>query len=175
VRVAVNVSPVQFVRDDFAAHIQETLERFGLEGRHLEIELTERLIVRDLERASKRLSALRALGVTVSIDDFGAGYSSLSYLTHLPVDVLKVDRSFINALSTDSDAGRIVQAIVALAHAFGLGVVAEGVETDAQLQVLNALGCERTQGYLLGRPVPALEAVRWLEFPDLIGSVAPSI
>jgi diguanylate cyclase len=174
-RVAVNVSPVQFVRDDFTVHIEEMLERYGLEGRHLEIELTERLIVRDLKRASKRLSALRALGVTVSIDDFGAGYSSLSYLTHLPVDVLKVDRSFINALSTDSDASRIIQAIVSLAHAFGLSVVAEGVETDAQLQVLNALGCERTQGYLLGRPMPALEAARWLEPPELIGCIAPSI
>lgn len=162
VRVAVNVSPVQFARNDFVSSVERTLERHGLEGRHLEIELTERLIVRDMDRASRRLAELRALGVTVSIDDFGAGHSSLSYLTRLPVDVLKVDRSFVGALSTGSDAHRVVQAIVALAHAFGLGVVAEGVETDAQLEVLNALGCERTQGYLLGRPVPALEAVRWL-------------
>jgi diguanylate cyclase len=163
VRVAINVSPVQFAREDFVWLIEQTLERYGLEGRHLEIELTERLIVRDLDRASKRLAALRALGVTVSIDDFGAGHSSLSYLTRLPVDVLKVDRSFVGALGSGSDAGRVVQAIVGLAHAFGLSVVAEGIETDVQLQAVTALGCERTQGYLLGRPAPALEAVRWLE------------
>jgi diguanylate cyclase len=155
VRVAVNVSPVQLNRDDFVQTVAESLQRQGLAGECLELELTERTIVRDVERTSVRLEALRALGVGISVDDFGTGHSSLSYLMRLPVDTLKVDRSFVSTMGAGQT--RIVAAIVALAHALGLGVVAEGVETQSQLEALTQLGCERFQGYLLGRPVPAEE------------------
>jgi diguanylate cyclase len=161
--VAVNVSPVQLARDDFVRTVSETLQRHGLDGSSLELEVTERSIVRDFERTSSRLEALRWLGVSVSVDDFGAGQSSLAYLLRLPVDVLKVDRSFVAAMHASGSEARVVPAMVALAHALGLSVVAEGVETPAQLDALSQLGCERLQGYLLGRPVPAEDVRRWLE------------
>jgi diguanylate cyclase (GGDEF)-like protein len=161
VRVAVNVSPVQLARDDFVTTVADALKRHNLEGDCLELELTERVIVRDLERTSARLTALRDLGVGLSVDDFGAGHSSLAYLMRLPVDTLKIDRSFVAAV--DAGETRVVGAIVALAHALGLGVVAEGVETGTQLETLKALGCERFQGYFLGRPAPASDAQGWLE------------
>jgi diguanylate cyclase (GGDEF)-like protein len=161
VRVAVNVSPLQLAREDFVQTVAEVLARHRLAGDALELEITERTIVRDLERTRSRLEDLRALGVGVSVDDFGAGHSSLAYLMRLPVDTLKVDRSFVAAM--DNGETKVVAAIVALAHALGLGVVAEGVETGTQMTMLEQLGCERFQGYFLGRPAPAVEAQNWLE------------
>ena len=108
---------------------------------------------------ASRIAQLRALGVRLALDDFGAGYSSLSYLHRLTFDTLKIDRSFISALGDARDTRPLVESILSIAQAFGLDAVAEGVETDAQLQVLRSLGCERVQGYLYSRPLPEVEAV----------------
>ncbi|WP_102128158.1 putative bifunctional diguanylate cyclase/phosphodiesterase [Deinococcus planocerae] len=158
VRVAVNVSPAQFAREDFVSVVRAALQGHGLEGRWLEVELTERLVVQDVEATARKMAELRALGVGVSVDDFGAGHSALAYLLRLPVSGLKIDRAFVRDLGEVPGAERVVGAIVALAHALGLEVVAEGVETAAQLRRLHALDCERTQGFLQGRPAPAAEA-----------------
>ncbi len=157
-RVAVNVSPLQLAREDFVRGVERALVRHSLPPSALELELTERTIVADLDGAAAKIAALRALGVRLSLDDFGTGHSALSYLLRLPFDSLKIDRSFVRDLEQDGGARRIVQAIVALAHALDLSVVAEGVETDAQLRALELLLPERLQGYLLSKPLPAAEA-----------------
>ena len=162
-RMAFNVSPEQFTHDDFVSEVGAALQHFGLKGADLELELTERLVVRDFESTVQRMRALRALGVGIAIDDFGSGHSALRYLLRLPVSTLKVDRVFVQDLDTGDEtesqnARRVVGAVVALAHALGLDVVAEGVETPAQLHTVHDLGCQRIQGFLLGRPLPPSEA-----------------
>ncbi|MGC2744961.1 MAG: EAL domain-containing protein, partial [Candidatus Angelobacter sp.] len=157
-RVAVNVSTLQFERQDWMDTISDALKRNGIPPSCLELELTETVVMKNCERAASRLTELRALGVSSAIDDFGTGYSSLKYLQNLPIDTLKIDQSFIRNLDPASDGqsgnGAIVQAIVTLAQQLGLRVVAEGVETDEELQVLRRLGCDFVQGYLFSRPMP---------------------
>ncbi|BDP44313.1 hypothetical protein DAETH_42820 (plasmid) [Deinococcus aetherius] len=157
VRVAVNVSPAQLAREEFVPQVEATLRRHGLAATWLELEVTERLAMREVERTVTVLRALRRLGVRVALDDFGQGHSSLSHLAHLPLDVLKVDRALISGLGRAGQADRVAQAVVALGRGLGLEVVAEGVETPAQLEAAAALGCGRAQGFLLGRPLPAAE------------------
>jgi EAL domain-containing protein (putative c-di-GMP-specific phosphodiesterase class I) len=161
-RVAVNVSQVQFRRDDFVPLVMGTLKRTGLPARLLELELTESLIMRDADVVVERISELRTMGVSIAIDDFGTGYSSLSYLRRLPIDTLKIDRSFVHDME-DGGSGRagapIVQPIIALAHSLGMRVVAEGVETEAQLKKLRELGCDGAQGFAIARPQHALKVV----------------
>ncbi|MVN87638.1 EAL domain-containing protein [Deinococcus sp. HMF7620] len=154
VPVAVNVSPLEVSQDDFIAGVYATLRRHGLSGPALKLELTERLAVRDLHLAARRLSQLRALGVHLSLDDFGMGQSSVSTLLHLPVDELKLDRSLITGVADSALDQRVVGALLALARGLQLRVVVEGVETGAQLEALRDLGCEVVQGYLTGRPAP---------------------
>jgi EAL domain-containing protein (putative c-di-GMP-specific phosphodiesterase class I) len=125
---------------------------------HLELELTESVIMRDQEASIPKLEALKELGVRIAIDDFGTGYSSLSYLQRLPVDSLKVDRSFISAINSDPGSLGIVQVVIDLAHARGLTVTAEGVESAEQLEELRSLGCDRAQGYYLAFPAPPRSA-----------------
>ncbi|UBV45282.1 EAL domain-containing protein (plasmid) [Deinococcus taeanensis] len=156
-RVSLNVSPAQFTREDFVDLVRRALQHHRLSGRDLELELTERMIIRDVDAVARKLSELRALGVRISIDDFGTGNSALNYLMTLPVTTLKVDQTFIQALDRKPGAYRVVQAIVALGHALGMDVVAEGVETPAQLLQVRELRCERTQGFLLGRPASPRE------------------
>ncbi|WP_424952661.1 putative bifunctional diguanylate cyclase/phosphodiesterase [Deinococcus sp.] len=152
-RMSVNVSPLQFERPEFVSQVRAALARHRLKSSSLMLELTERLIVRDLTAAQLKMQTLRELGVELWIDDFGAGQAALSYLLRLPVSGVKVDRVFVQGLG-DVGTRRIVQAIMALAGALQLGTVAEGVETPEQLESLQELGCDRMQGYLLGRPVP---------------------
>jgi len=128
------------------------LDEFELPPSCLEIEITETVLMQDAPAAEATLSALRDLGVCVAMDDFGTGYSSLSYLKRFPVDVLKIDREFIRELPHDKDDGVIVHAMIALAEKLGLKVVAEGVETEQQLDFLKAAGCSTAQGYFLQRP-----------------------
>jgi len=158
-RVAVNVSALQFARADFVDTVSRTLADSGLEPRWLELELTESVIMRDVEQVRLRLAQLRALGVHIAIDDFGTGYSSLAYLQQLPIDSLKIDRSFIRDLTqpaaTAGPGQTLVRTIVAMAHGLGMQVVAEGVETKGQLEFLQTVGCERGQGFLVARPMPA--------------------
>jgi diguanylate cyclase (GGDEF)-like protein/PAS domain S-box-containing protein len=152
VGVAVNVSAPQFACPDFVEVVMNALELTGLPPHLLELELTESVFIRDLAASAGILTRLRDLGVTIALDDFGTGYSSLSYLQNLPLDALKIDRSFIADAETRRQGAAVLRCVVDLAHAHGLRVVGEGVETDAQLGLLDSLGCDEIQGFLLGRP-----------------------
>jgi EAL domain-containing protein (putative c-di-GMP-specific phosphodiesterase class I) len=129
----------------------------------IEVELTESVLMSDPERANGVLRRLHQMGVRIAIDDFGTGYSSLSYLKRFPAETVKIDRSFISGLPGDNDDTAITQAVIAMAHSLGLQVVAEGVETQAQLAALQRLGCDQVQGFLLGRPVAAADTARLLQ------------
>ncbi len=153
-RVAVNISPVHFRQSDLPQMVSETLASTGLLPSRLEIEVTEGVLVEDTARAIEILSALRAQGVRIALDDFGTGYSSLSYLRSFRFDKLKIDRSFIQGLEHGEEATMIVRTIIGLARNLGLSIVAEGVETMAQLEVVRDHRCDQMQGYLLGRPRP---------------------
>ncbi|NJK45521.1 MAG: EAL domain-containing protein [Pleurocapsa sp. SU_196_0] len=161
-RVAVNVSALQFERQDLAQNVEAALRRHDLDARWLELELTESLVMRDVSGSTRQLQRLRESGVAIAVDDFGTGYSSLAYLQRLPIDRLKIDRVFVKDLGAEHDTTPLVQAVVALAHTLGMEVVAEGIETTAQLETLRALRCEMGQGYLLGRPVPPEELLERL-------------
>ena len=152
-RVAVNVSAQQLRDQKFVQDVQLALATHeGMEPA-LELEITESLVMEDIDRSIARLKALRELGVTIAIDDFGTGYSSLNYLARLPMDTLKIDRSFVTGMSVRPESRTIVSAIISLAHSLGLKVVAEGVETEEQLNVLRLLRCDEMQGFLLSLPV----------------------
>ena len=155
VRVAVNVSPLQLRDRDFAAEVSRAVAIDPRAPPGLELEITENLIMEDVKHSIATLRAVRDLGVSIAIDDFGTGFSSLSYLSRLPVDTLKIDRSFVVEM-TDPEGGRsLVPAIIGLAHSLKLKVVAEGVETEDQQRLLRLLGCDEMQGYLFGKPAPS--------------------
>ncbi len=154
-RMAVNLSVRQFQQKDITSTIQRVLSETGLEPDCLDLEITETYAMENAEFAIGVLRDLKRMGVHLSIDDFGTGYSSLSYLKQFPIDTLKIDRSFIRDLSTDPNDAAIAEAIIALAHSLGLQVVGEGVETPDQLAILRKQKCDRIQGYLFSRPVPA--------------------
>ena len=158
VPISVNVSRVQFRRAGFVERIKEILVQTGLSARYLCLEVTESMVMEEVERLRIELEALRALGVLIAIDDFGTGYSSLSLIKQLPVDILKIDRAFVRDLSTDPSDAAICQTIIAMAQGLGLQVVAEGVETEAQVRFLQEYGCDILQGYALCRPRPAAQA-----------------
>ena len=153
--VNVNVTPKEFAQPDLAAQIGKTLQETGLDPSCLNLEITETIAMADADRSAVVLSELKSVGVRLDIDDFGTGYSSLSRLQHFPVDTLKIDRSFVSRMDTDVETREIVRVIVMLAHGLGLKVVAEGVETKVQAEMLKDLGCEFAQGFLYSRPVPA--------------------
>ncbi|WP_246219270.1 putative bifunctional diguanylate cyclase/phosphodiesterase [Phytoactinopolyspora halotolerans] len=169
--VRVNISAGELISTDFVGFVGTMLSRYGHAPKELGIEITESTVMRDLEDVLATLRGLRRLGVTIAIDDFGTGYSSLSHLKQLPVDVLKIDRSFVSGLANDSGDRAIVSAIVRLAEAFGLTTVAEGVEDPSAVAALLELGCHRAQGFLMSEPLPADEISRWLASPrDYLGS-----
>jgi polar amino acid transport system substrate-binding protein len=154
-QLAVNVSARQFQRGEVVEQVKSILRETGLPPGLLELEITETVAMQDHARTIDTLRRLRELGVRVSIDDFGTGYSSLSYLRRFSIDTLKIDRSFVKDVATDKSAAGIVSAIIAVARELGLRVVAEGVETEAQLEYLKRQRCDFAQGYLFSRPVPA--------------------
>jgi diguanylate cyclase (GGDEF)-like protein/PAS domain S-box-containing protein len=154
-QIAVNLSPVQFFRQDIVQLVAKTLQTTGLRPEYLELELTEGSLLKDVERTKLTLQKLKQLGVRIAIDDFGVGYSSLSYLKNFAVDTLKIDRSFVFNLADGTRDEAIVRAIISLAESLGLKVVAEGVETNLQLGCLLNHPCKEAQGYLFSRPVPA--------------------
>jgi len=156
-RVAVNLSARQFGAADLIENLAAVLQDTGLEPKYLEIELTESLFMSDITPAVDLLHRMKALGVNLSIDDFGTGYSSLSYLSRFPIDVLKIDRSFVADITRDANDEAIVTSIIALAHNLKLAVIAEGVETGEQLDYLRRHGCDEMQGYYFSRPLPAQE------------------
>jgi diguanylate cyclase (GGDEF)-like protein/PAS domain S-box-containing protein len=153
--IAVNVSAVEFRKKGFVSAVRAILSETGLEPRHLELELTEGVLMEDVESTASVLQALKLLGVHLAVDDFGTGYSSLSYLRQFPIDVLKIDQSFIRQISVDPDDSKIVTAIINLAKSLKLLVVAEGIETLEQLAFLRARQCAEGQGYLFSQPVSA--------------------
>jgi diguanylate cyclase (GGDEF)-like protein len=159
-RISVNLSPSQFRGGGLTDTIRRALDDMGLEPQYLEIELTESAVMSDPEESIAILEELSEMGVLVSVDDFGTGYSSMSYLRRLPIDKLKIDRVFINEIVSRPEDASIVRAIVSLAHSLRLKVVAEGVETPAQLDFLKAVGCDEYQGYHFSRPVPAADFER---------------
>jgi EAL domain-containing protein (putative c-di-GMP-specific phosphodiesterase class I) len=159
--MAVNISVRQFQQQDIAQMVVRILEQTGMAPDRLELELTESSIMKDTDFAIKVLRKLKAMGVKISIDDFGTGFSSLSYLKRLPIDCLKIDQSFVRDATTASDDAALVMAIITLAHNLRLTVVAEGVETEEQLGLLRLLRCDEIQGYLFSKPLPA-EALKEL-------------
>jgi diguanylate cyclase (GGDEF)-like protein len=158
VRMAVNISVLQFARDDFADTVARTFSECGLEPEHLILELTESVIMEDFASVVSQMNLLRQCGVHIALDDFGTGYSSLSYIHRIPVDMLKIDRSFVERLADPDGTRPIVEAVIAMAKHLGLHVVAEGVETVEQQHILQQAGCQGFQGYLFERPLPPDEA-----------------
>jgi diguanylate cyclase (GGDEF)-like protein/PAS domain S-box-containing protein len=155
--IAVNVSARQFHQPDFVSHVLNTIERTGADPNHIKLEITESMLVDNLEETVAIMKTLKAHGVQFSLDDFGTGYSSLAYLKRLPLDQLKIDRTFVRDILVNTTNGALAQAIISLARALGLVVIAEGVETDEQLAALSSLGCGCYQGFLFSRAVPAAE------------------
>jgi diguanylate cyclase (GGDEF)-like protein/PAS domain S-box-containing protein len=152
-KMSVNVSGLQLTHPDFVSHVEHALREGDMKPAQLTLEVTETVLMNGIENATSTLAALRELGVTLSIDDFGTGYSSLSYLATLPIDQLKIDRSFVERMSVDAEGGEIVRAIFKLGSALNKQVYAEGIETGTQLKLLEELGCEFGQGFLLSRPI----------------------
>lgn len=170
-KVAVNVSPLQFEEVDFSEKVLNALRETGLPPGRLELEITETMAVGDTERVSEIMRPLRAMGVRLAIDDFGAGHSNLVTLTRLPFDVFKIDQQFVSALHSDKQAPAIVEMILAMAETMGLETVAEGVETPAQSDFLRRRGCTLAQGYLYSKPVPADDFMSFLQDWKPFGSV----
>jgi diguanylate cyclase (GGDEF)-like protein len=151
--MTVNISGIQFQQDTFIEMLAQTLYESGLDSSYLKLELTESVLMKDSDNTFKKMNLLKGMGVQISIDDFGTGYSSLHYLKRFPVEILKIDRSFINDIATNPDDQAIVQAIIALSHNLHIKVIAEGVETKRQLGLLRGFGCDAAQGLLLCPPV----------------------
>ncbi len=164
-RIAVNVSATQFRRENLDAQVHSVLLESGLAASRLELEITEGVLIEDVTRAKKAMQSLKALGVMIALDDFGTGYSSLSYLEAFPFDRIKLDRSFVASLGQSERSLAIVRAVIGLAHGLGVPILAEGIETPAQVSLLLHEGCDEMQGYLLGRP-SSLAADRVLSKKD---------
>ena len=162
-RIAVNVSARQFKQDDFLQIVKDAIFKAGIRPDQLELELTESILIDDIEHTLEALDGLRKLGVRTAIDDFGTGYSSLNYLKQFPVDTLKIDRSFIQNLPDNSDDAQITRTIIAMAHNLGMGIIAEGVETREQLDFLISARCEEVQGFLFSKPLPQQQFLQLLQ------------
>jgi diguanylate cyclase (GGDEF)-like protein/PAS domain S-box-containing protein len=152
--LAVNVSALQFRQADFAQHVFSCVKRHAIDPSHLKLELTEGMLVDDIQDVINTMSVLKEFGIKFSLDDFGTGYSSLQYLKRLPLDQIKIDQSFVREIASDGSDKAIVQSIIAMSQSLGVSVIAEGVETEDQQRILLNLGCNHFQGYLFGKPVP---------------------
>ncbi|MCG9683734.1 EAL domain-containing protein [Vibrio sp. Isolate23] len=162
-RLAINISPLQFSQNSFVEHIHDVLAQADIDGEHIELEITENLLLENVESAIQKMSKLKQHNLKISIDDFGTGYSSLRYLKHLAVDVLKIDRSFVTQLHMDESDQAIVDTIIMTAQRLNLEVIAEGVEDANELNTLKQLGCDQFQGYLFDKPLPASELISRFE------------
>ncbi|TDO16809.1 EAL domain-containing protein [Halomonas ventosae] len=161
--VAVNLSPMQFHRSSFLGNLRQTLAVTGLPAPKLALELTEGVLMNDTESAIDILHALRGMGVSVAIDDFGTGFSSLSYLKNLPIDTVKIDRSFVSEVTRNAEDAAIIQGIISMAHHLGLSVVAEGIEHEAQHDMLMSHGCDLFQGFYIAKPMPFERLIEFLD------------
>jgi EAL domain-containing protein (putative c-di-GMP-specific phosphodiesterase class I) len=162
ITVAVNVSAQQLLHNSLVDRIAALTMRHGIEPSRLQIELTESVVMAAPETTAELLQRLRKLGVTVAVDDFGTGYSSLSYLRRLPIDVIKIDRSFVMSADSNDEDAQIVRTVIALGQALRLDIVAEGVETPAQAALLQSLGCSVAQGFLYAKPGTGAQVASWL-------------
>lgn len=153
--VSVNLSGIQLQHGNIIKQVEQVLAETNIAPHMLELEITESAIMKDPETVIDTLITLKDMGVVLSVDDFGTGYSSLNYLKRFPIDTLKIDACFVRDVQTDSDDRAIIKSIIALARNMGLKIVAEGVETQAQYEILENLGCDYIQGYLVGRPMSA--------------------
>jgi diguanylate cyclase len=160
--IAVNVSAVEFRHKGFVDGVRDILSETGLEARYLELELTEGVLMDDAETTGTVLKDLKSMGIHLAVDDFGTGYSSLSYLRHFPIDVLKIDRSFVHQITANPDDSSIVSAIISMGKSLKHVVVAEGIETQEQWTYLQTQACGEGQGFLFSRPVAAHEFARLL-------------
>jgi len=178
-RLGINVSAHQFQDREFMDVLSRILEESRFEPKWLNVEITESVVIHDVRETIQKLRQLHAVGITVAIDDFGVGYSSLSYLKDFPIDQLKMDRTFVQNLPHSGNDAKIAGHIVDMAHSLGLSVIAEGVETRQQLQFLKSIGCDEVQGYLLSRPIPAEDFGRLLQiatpYPFIAGCLEPEI
>jgi EAL domain-containing protein (putative c-di-GMP-specific phosphodiesterase class I) len=156
-RLAVNLSGRQFLHFNLIKQVEDALRNTGFDPRDLDFEITETIAMHNAEESVGVMRQLKSMGMGLSLDDFGTGYSSLSYLKRFPIDVLKIDKSFVRDIPEDANDLAIVSAIIAMAHALGLKVIAEGVETDAQWHFLRDCGVQYAQGYYFGRPLPAVD------------------
>jgi EAL domain-containing protein (putative c-di-GMP-specific phosphodiesterase class I) len=161
--ISINVSAAEFRAKTFVAEVSTTLRETGLEARYLDLELTERVLMANAADTIAVLRQLKMLGVRLAVDDFGTGFSSLSYLQHFPIDVLKIDRSFIQQISGDPNDSVLVSAIIDMGKNLNQHVIAEGVETQEQLEFLQAQHCAEGQGYLFSRPVAAAHLAQLLQ------------
>ena len=168
--MSVNLSMRQFQQQELARSVEAALRQAGVPAEALELEITESVAMHNVEWTKSVLRALRDMGVRISIDDFGTGQSSLSHLKHFPLSTLKIDREFVRDIAVDPDDEAIVKAVIALAHTLKLAVVAEGIETEAQLAFLADAGCEEGQGYLFCPPRPAAELDSLLVVGGIAGS-----
>ena len=162
-RMAVNLSSIQFQKGDIVETVKSALKESRLSAQRLELEITEGLVMQETERTIDLLNKLKDIGVTMAIDDFGTGYSSLAYLKQLPVEKLKIDRSFVRDIPDDPNDEAITRAVIVLGQSLQLEVIAEGIETEAQQEFLKSLGCNEGQGYLYSHPLPAEEFVKLLQ------------
>jgi len=173
--MSVNISGKHFTEGDLTTQIKTVLAETEIDPSLLKLEITESAVMKNAEHAISVLTQIRETGVRISIDDFGTGYSSLSYLHRFPIDVLKIDRSFVSTMEDGSGNGEIVRTVIALATALNLDVVAEGIESIHQLHQLRVLGCEYGQGYLFSRPLPAKEVYRLLDDNTRWQGIAPTV
>ena len=158
IKLAINISATQFAQDEFVPYVLETMQKYNIGGEQIELEITENVLVQNIQQVVSKLKNLGRYGVRFAIDDFGMGYSSLSYLQELPLNNLKIDRSFLNTIQSNEDSNSIISAIVSMAKEMDMEIVAEGVENEVQLNYIRNIGCPVVQGYFFARPMPVEQA-----------------
>lgn len=161
--VAVNISGIQLAQADFVERVIEIVQNAGIAPDHLELEITESILIEGLDDTQARLAQLRSAGIGIAVDDFGTGYSSFSRLGDLPIDAIKIDKHFIDGILKEEDQKLIIREIITMSHKLGLTVVAEGVEEEKQMQYLRESGCDIMQGFLFSRALPNGEAIKKLK------------
>jgi EAL domain-containing protein (putative c-di-GMP-specific phosphodiesterase class I) len=167
VTVAVNVSAVQFQRSDILQDIEQALELSGLPQERLHIEITESLFIAETAAIIEQLNAIRSHGIKIALDDFGTGYSSLSYIHQFPLDKIKIDRAFVKDLPYSADSLAVINAVTALARGFDMQIIAEGMETEEQAEILRLAGCHIGQGYYFGKPMTCTDFASKLRLPSM--------
>ena len=161
-KISVNISVIQLLQDDFANIVKNILEKTGLDASLLELEITESVIMESAKVITKKIAELREIGVRIALDDFGTGYSSLSYVKSLPITTLKIDKIFVDDIKNSDSNTKVTDTIIDLGHKMELTIIAEGVETEAQLAYLIENGCDVIQGYLYSKPLPEKELEKWI-------------